>query len=617
MAVYNDEINARYNLLLGNVSGLETAIKQTAELQKLLNSLGIDLPKEGLAKNINTFLGLDKIKLPKQKMPTTDQLFKGLTESFSDSTTGRMDAFAQKLAMLESKGMDVSSAYKGVAEIYGENSVQMTQFGKSMDEARKKMTMMYRQSKQMQMMGKMFGFLFGGMMMQRWGQSILRFVLPSMEKLENHTSDGTKRINAMNASFQFLKFSMFEMITSSRLFIIITDAIIKLTNWFSQLVSQNKGVQILVGTVAALGALFVIGGVFGQILGGYYQAGMLWTALFGKSSASAAAKDVDTLKGKFEGLHGVLDKIGLGLSIGVAAFSLADMVFNIKKEDFAGALGSGVAAALGISGAVAFLMGAGPVGWVLTITGAVVLAVTKITADARRANVAAKDVLGFDKNIFVDYVDGLFGKQEGMIGVATSKALSDYSKTFSEVARLESLLSQTDKGDASKRISLNNALNEEKSKLTDLTRNLYDMDAQNAPYMIEQLEFQINAYNEAANSVSKITEEYNPLLTTVAATKEETDLFNKNMKLLLDTFNSDMMAKAISNLQLIDSTWVDATTHLGEFATKLDEWASKVVTKTVQIEYKESNRPSGTGGFLDTVGSAVKTFVGGITGTRP
>jgi hypothetical protein len=124
-------------------------------------------------------------------------------------------------------------------------------------------------TRQMQKMGAMFGLLFGGMQLQRMGLSIMRFVLPSMEKMNNYVSNGTKRITAMNAAFQFLKFSMFESLTQSKLFIMVTDFLIRATNWLSEFVAKHPELAVMLATIGGvatiLGSIMIPAGFLFQM----------------------------------------------------------------------------------------------------------------------------------------------------------------------------------------------------------------------------------------------------------------------------------------------------------------------------------------------------------------
>jgi len=260
----NNSLGSGKDSVFGKILDPSNAQKQMAELNKMPGS-------QSWAKNYmdGIYKSVAEVKPEAIKMPTQNELFKGLTESFSDSSMSRMDRFAQNLAQLESQGMDVSKAFKGVAEIYGKNSTQMREFESSMVRARKEMKLMQIHGNQMKKMGLMFGMLFGGMQVQRFGQSMLRFMIPAMDKLEGYTSKGTKQVNAMKAAFEFLKFSMFEAITTSFLFDKFVQFLIIGTNWVSKFVSNHPTLTAIFAGFAAfataVGTLMVGAGFLVQL----------------------------------------------------------------------------------------------------------------------------------------------------------------------------------------------------------------------------------------------------------------------------------------------------------------------------------------------------------------
>jgi hypothetical protein len=144
--------------------------------------------------------------------------------------------------------------------------------------------------------GILMGTLFGGMTLQRWGNSILRFVLPPMEQLQGYTSEGTRGVMAMRASFEFLKFSMFETFTQTPLFRSFVELIIQAVNWLSELVSKHP---TLTAIAATFGALLATVGTLLMLFGGAFQFVMLYD--LANQSRKAAEK------------VGLLTAAGLGL----------------------------------------------------------------------------------------------------------------------------------------------------------------------------------------------------------------------------------------------------------------------------------------------------------------
>ena len=118
--------------------------------------------------------------------------------------------------------------------------------------------------------------------------------------------------------------------------------------------------------------------------------------------------------------------------------------------------------------------------------------------------------------------------------------------------------------------------------------------------------------SEQANSVAEGA--LTKIVSKTAKSKKETKLFNKNLKSMLDLMSGEDMTTSITNLASIDTLWINAKEHLDSFATALDTWASKIVTKTVQIKYEEKNKPTSTPSLLDRMSTGVKRTWSSITG---
>lgn len=467
----------------------------------------------------------------------------------------------------------------------------------------------------------LMGLLFGGMALQRWGQVIGRFVLPQMDKIENYTSKGTKQVNAMKASFEFLKFSIFETFTSTPMFRWFVDLIITGSNWLSKFVSKYPLVTQIAG---ALAGIFGVGGALLTFIGTPLQLVMLWKALFGAKSATDAVTGIEKVSKSWGSFA---DKLGVGLAVGVIGFSIADAVVNFKEGDWGGVVGDAIAAGLGIAGAASFLLGAGPLGWVLTIFGAVTLIATKLTTDTRRITAASKDALGISKeNPFMSWFEAMYkGPDEGMQKAAFGKVLKDFEILYLEQEQLRKKFDTIDVADYSSRIDANNELLRVEKDLSLAREALYKIDPANANEALNSIKFQIDAYAESQNAIeqksqmeSNMLNETIPLyaeqVSEIAQSKEQTALFMANMDDLLGIMTGPLMDATLHNLFMMDVTFVSADRHFVEFRDKLEAWASKVTTKTVEIRYTESNKPSGTGGFLSSVGGAVSRFVSSVTG---
>jgi hypothetical protein len=226
--------------------------------------------------------------------------------------------------------------------------------------------------------GVLMGLLFGGMTMQRWGQSIMRFVLPPMQQIEGYVSEGTKKVNAMNAAFEFLKFSMFETFTQTALFRGFVDLLIKATNWLSSFVAQHP---MLVSMVAVLGGTLAAAGWFMQIVGGFFQFGMLWKILANTSTSGGAIKGLEAFTKQLDGTKGALTGLSRVVGVGLIAKGFWEG-FNFLGDD--GDLWDLMEAGLFI-GLGALFLGAGVWSIPITIIAVVTLTAIKMAKNAPKA----------------------------------------------------------------------------------------------------------------------------------------------------------------------------------------------------------------------------------------
>lgn len=578
--------------------------------------------------------------------------FQGLMDSFlfSESTFSKMDNFANNLAQLESRGMNISGAFRGVQEIFGEGSKELEQFNLSLGASRKSMADAKLQAEQMERLGPMFAFLFGGMQMQRMGLSILRFVLPSMEKLDNYTSQGTKSINAMNASFEFLKFTMFETVTSTAIFRNFVEWIIIGTNWLSEFVAKHPWVVAMAaaigGFVTALGTLSIGAGIFNQfaMMASYLKVGGIL------SKGLAALKTTLTT--------GVVGKLfGAGL-VAMAGLDLYNYATGSRAMSWGNIIMTSLKAGLG----AAFLINpaAGVIASTVVLIG---LTVTKLWTDSeverqledigrvargysertglfgKIFGIASADsaVGGFMRNIEQNLEPGSFmkgdiysesGNTMSDLDLGISKQINEYNKLLKQQNEVNLKLQDTET------ILKNNPeylmdLRTESAELASQLDKIYSLAlayggefkdsilTANARKSAEQeyLDLQSNKMyqqQEEARLAKESADAQALVVSEVAKSKEETDLFATNLNLLLDLFNGTNMQNGIMNLQKIDEIWMNASTHLNSFAKELDDWAAKVVTKTVQIKYVGGSSSSAGNTPSSTFNS--KTYSSSITG---
>jgi hypothetical protein len=268
MATYTDDVITRFNILVDGGAGLEKILNTTiSKMQQL----------ESAARKAAT-----QVKLALDQAMGESVFGRVLTKDFSKamgpgSTVGGIlgdlgigtTSAAIKAAkggaqeLIDAVGKDLSRA-AAQGQLALEKLTQKGQKGfEGIADAGREI-------------GILMGLIFGGMTLQRWGLSILRFVIPSMEKFQGYTSEGTKGILAMQASMEFLKFSMFEAFTSTNLFRMFIDFIIGASNALSEFVAEHPNLTAMVATFGGLG---VVLGSVGIIAGGIYQFFLLTKAL--------------------------------------------------------------------------------------------------------------------------------------------------------------------------------------------------------------------------------------------------------------------------------------------------------------------------------------------------
>jgi len=473
--------------------------------------------------------------------------------------------------------------------------------------------------------GVLMGFLFGGMTIQRWGQSIMRFVLPPMQQIQGYVSEGTKRINAMNASFEFLKFSMFETFTQTSLFRSFVDLFIRLSNSVAKFVQKNPAAALFLGAIGT--SLLVIGKGM-QLIGGVFQTAMLWKLLAGASTGKAVAGQVGNVTKKVTGLSKAFQGLGIVLSLATFAINFNDMLTNINKEDMVGAIANGIGSALGLAGAAAFVLGFGPAGLVLTLMGVLIWSATKLTADFRQVKAGATTILGEEKMKEIQQTidDNLplsariasripYAKTGIYKDVGMTEGLKEYQKLAEMISQKDQEFAKIDLQDIESRVQANDRLLALKEDIGALEYAMFQLDPAAAATAIDSINFQIQAQRDASTATQDAADSYAPLISNIAESKTETENFNKNITSMTELLTGPEMNVAIKNVWTMDNLWMDATTHLTEFAEKLTEWASKSVTKTVWIEYKEKNKNKDTGGFFEKVGKNVdKVISSSVTG---
>lgn len=173
--------------------------------------------------------------------------------------------------------------------------------------------------------------LFGGMALQRGGLAILRFMIPSMDKLEKLSTTGAKKVLGMVAAFEFLKISIFETLAQTPLFAKLVEWIIRGMIAISEFAQEHPNVTAM---IASLGALAVMLGTGFIIAAGYGQVASVlsgvWATLKELIGVSGTGGTIGRSLGGFKKfITGALPAI-----IGVAiAIDFAIKAWRILSED--------------------------------------------------------------------------------------------------------------------------------------------------------------------------------------------------------------------------------------------------------------------------------------------
>jgi len=164
------------------------------------------------------------------------------------------------------------------------------------------------QVREMSRLGPMFSFLFGGMALQRMGMQITKFLIPAMDKLNQLQSDGAKQVGRLNASFQFLKISMFETLSNTPMFRNFIEFLITANDKFSEFTQKHP---VLVQMLGVVGGIATVLGTLAIGVGLFNQFAMMAGYLGVNGSLAKGAADTSTALGKIT--SGLTKTLGVGL----------------------------------------------------------------------------------------------------------------------------------------------------------------------------------------------------------------------------------------------------------------------------------------------------------------
>ena len=112
-------------------------------------------------------------------------------------------------------------------------------------------------------------WMFGGMALQMVSMRIMRFFIPSMDKLQKLQTEGAKKTLGMVAAFEFLKISLFETLSQTPFFAKFVEWFIRGAICISEFVQKHPQVALMAAGIAAvgvaLGTLAIGVGIFKQL----------------------------------------------------------------------------------------------------------------------------------------------------------------------------------------------------------------------------------------------------------------------------------------------------------------------------------------------------------------
>lgn len=151
-----------------------------------------------------------------------------------------------------------------------------------------------------------FSFLFTGMAIQRFSQNLLRGITGILGKIEGYISPASKAILGMQAAFEYLKFSIFNALNQSALFMNVTNWLTTMIDRLSDFMREHPKISELIMEVGGVG--FVVGAGL-TAMGVLMQLGKLIAAIFGMTGLTFMAEFA-------LGFAAVTMTISLGLLIG-------------------------------------------------------------------------------------------------------------------------------------------------------------------------------------------------------------------------------------------------------------------------------------------------------------
>ena len=195
--------------------------------------------------------------------------------------------------------------------------------------------------------GQQLSMLFGFMALGRAATNALTAIKNSYDKVENNTSALSQATMGLSASWEFLKFSIFNALDQPYI-ISFVSTLIDMINWVSDLI--NKFPALGAAIVLALGALAVVG-----VGGALYKSWQLFAAGFGATGEGTVLGGLGKISTAFGGLQKLF---GLGLVITTAFDIFGNKDTPLSKELFLRHLFEGAGAGFLLAGPAGALAGA-------------------------------------------------------------------------------------------------------------------------------------------------------------------------------------------------------------------------------------------------------------------
>lgn len=282
MASYTDNLKL---IMTGESSQLISELNKVmglgSKLGKLTSSLG--LTKSPMLEDLKKQFGKidpDVLKLFNQQYDTSlkkseemkrkiidesseyTKLGKEISRSLSEGN--RFASLGSQMGKLDAVTGTVSDGFRKMEMQLGKNSAAFKIFNSNYQTSIKRANEMKTRFDM-----NILSWVFGGMAMQRMGLQIIRFLVPSMEKLTKLNDAASKKIIGVAAAFEFLKISLFETLMSLPLFEEFIAMLVKGAIWAADFAQQHPkllGILAVVGGImAVLGTLALGVGIFEQI----------------------------------------------------------------------------------------------------------------------------------------------------------------------------------------------------------------------------------------------------------------------------------------------------------------------------------------------------------------